>query len=393
MKLNYSQSLSALGNVIKALTSGSKHVPYRDSKLTRLLSDSLGGNSKTCLIITGTMAFYNMEETLSTMRFGKRAKQIKNKPKVNEEKSIAEYKALLAEARAKIRDQEKLIQALQESQAFIPDEGEDEFGAADAAAAADADADAEPPKSAAPKPLERDAKLDASATTTTTTTTPTITPGPSKMNTDTTNTPSKTANKSARAAVEAKMKQGTSHVSSQVSIRTDSVVNDVGTTITPLTMSPRTPRNGGLPGTPRTPGRRPKTRRLSAINTIVTLQSKCAMLHKAQDDLKDQNTALEDQLSDAKNDLNNLTIKMDALKEKLQQADTLRQEAVDGVSYVLSKRLTLAQQEAKLGAERILHLTKENHTLKEKLHSKQHLAETIMEETKKSLHITDSTNK
>lgn len=82
------KSLSALGNVINALTKsgGSSHIPYRDSKLTRLLSDSLGGNSKTCLIITCSPSSCNLEETLSTCRFGNRAKNIKNKPKVNQEK-------------------------------------------------------------------------------------------------------------------------------------------------------------------------------------------------------------------------------------------------------------------------------------------------------------------
>ena len=104
----WTQSLSALGNVIKALTDKkSRHVPYRDSKLTRVLQESLGGNAKTALIINCSpsryvelsvllhccavpMAVahrgccliwgsYNMAETLSTLRFGKRAKAITNK--------------------------------------------------------------------------------------------------------------------------------------------------------------------------------------------------------------------------------------------------------------------------------------------------------------------------
>lgn len=101
------KSLSALGNVINALTSteGSAHIPYRDSKLTYLLSDSLGGNSKTCLIITGSPSLFNVEETLSTIRFGNRAKNIKNKPKVNQEKSVAEYQRLLNSAQAKVGQQ------------------------------------------------------------------------------------------------------------------------------------------------------------------------------------------------------------------------------------------------------------------------------------------------
>ena len=79
-------SLSALGNVIKALVDGvSTHIPYRDSKLTRLLQDSLGGNTKTVMIAALSPADYNYEETLSTLRYADRAKSIKNKPKINED--------------------------------------------------------------------------------------------------------------------------------------------------------------------------------------------------------------------------------------------------------------------------------------------------------------------
>ncbi|TPX37660.1 hypothetical protein SmJEL517_g00434 [Synchytrium microbalum] len=79
-------SLSALGNCISALVDGkSTHIPYRDSKLTRLLQDSLGGNAKTLMIATLSPASYNYEETLSTLRYANRAKNIKNKPKINED--------------------------------------------------------------------------------------------------------------------------------------------------------------------------------------------------------------------------------------------------------------------------------------------------------------------
>ncbi|XP_076450542.1 osmotic avoidance abnormal protein 3-like isoform X2 [Babylonia areolata] len=79
-------SLSALGNVISALVDGrSKHIPYRDSKLTRLLQDSLGGNTKTMMVACVTSADNNYEETLSTLRYANRAKNIKNKPKINED--------------------------------------------------------------------------------------------------------------------------------------------------------------------------------------------------------------------------------------------------------------------------------------------------------------------
>ena len=80
------KSLMTLGNVITALCDGkSKHIPYRDSNLTRLLQDSLGGNTKTVMIAALSPANYNYEETMSTLRYANRAKQIKNKPKVNED--------------------------------------------------------------------------------------------------------------------------------------------------------------------------------------------------------------------------------------------------------------------------------------------------------------------
>ncbi|XP_062508897.1 kinesin-II 95 kDa subunit-like isoform X2 [Corticium candelabrum] len=79
-------SLSALGNVIHSLVDGkSTHIPYRDSKLTRLLQDSLGGNAKTVMVATIGPADYNYEETLTTLRYANRAKNIKNKPKINED--------------------------------------------------------------------------------------------------------------------------------------------------------------------------------------------------------------------------------------------------------------------------------------------------------------------
>ena len=79
-------SLSALGNVISALVDGrAKHIPYRDSKLTRLLQDSLGGNTKTVMMAAISPADYNYDESLSTLRYASRAKNIKNKPKINED--------------------------------------------------------------------------------------------------------------------------------------------------------------------------------------------------------------------------------------------------------------------------------------------------------------------
>ncbi|KAF8846875.1 kinesin-domain-containing protein [Acephala macrosclerotiorum] len=107
------KSLSALGMVINNLTDGkSSHIPYRDSKLTRILQESLGGNSRTTLIINCSPSSYNDAETLSTMRFGMRAKAIKNKAKINAEISPAELKALLKKAQSQVSTFEQYIQTL-----------------------------------------------------------------------------------------------------------------------------------------------------------------------------------------------------------------------------------------------------------------------------------------
>lgn len=90
-------SLLTLGNVISALARGkAKHISYRDSKLTRLLQDSLGGNTKTCMIAAISPANNNYEETLSTLRYANNAKNIQNRPRVNEdpnETMIREFRA------------------------------------------------------------------------------------------------------------------------------------------------------------------------------------------------------------------------------------------------------------------------------------------------------------
>jgi kinesin family member 5 len=97
------KSLSALGMVINSLTDGkSTHIPYRDSKLTRILQESLGGNSRTTLIINCSPSSYNDSETVSTLRFGVRAKSIKNKAKVNAELSVTELKIIVKKAQTQI---------------------------------------------------------------------------------------------------------------------------------------------------------------------------------------------------------------------------------------------------------------------------------------------------
>merc|ERR1719198_2495921 len=77
------KSLSALGNVISALTTGSKHVPYRDSQLTQLMKDSLGGNAKTLMFVNCSPSVYNEMETKNSLEYAKRVKEIKNNPTLN----------------------------------------------------------------------------------------------------------------------------------------------------------------------------------------------------------------------------------------------------------------------------------------------------------------------
>lgn len=81
------QSLSALGNVIAALTDlkARPHIPYRDSKLTRILEDSLGGNCKTTMMAMISPSADAFGESQSTLKFANRAKKIKNEARINED--------------------------------------------------------------------------------------------------------------------------------------------------------------------------------------------------------------------------------------------------------------------------------------------------------------------
>ncbi|XP_058845018.1 chromosome-associated kinesin KIF4 isoform X1 [Acipenser ruthenus] len=95
--ININKGLLSLGNVISALGDENKkgsHVPYRDSKLTRLLQDSLGGNSHTLMIACVSPADSNMEETINTLRYADRARKIKNKPVINVDPRAAEMQRL-----------------------------------------------------------------------------------------------------------------------------------------------------------------------------------------------------------------------------------------------------------------------------------------------------------
>ena len=106
---NINKSIMTLGMVINALSKGEKHIPYRDSKLTRVLQESLGGNSLTYLIINCSSNMLNQTETLNSLRFGQRAKLIKNKVVANTQQSVKELMMLLKKAQEKIKNYEKIL--------------------------------------------------------------------------------------------------------------------------------------------------------------------------------------------------------------------------------------------------------------------------------------------
>lgn len=119
------KSLLTLGRVINALVDKSSHIPYRESKLTRLLQDSLGGRTKTCIIATVSPAKSNLEETISTLDYAFRAKNIRNKPQVN---SMISKKTLLREFTTEIEKlKSELIATRQRNGVYLTNEQYEEI--------------------------------------------------------------------------------------------------------------------------------------------------------------------------------------------------------------------------------------------------------------------------
>lgn len=117
---NINQSLLTLGRVITALVERTPHVPYRESKLTRILQDSLGGRTRTSIIATVSPASLNLEETLSTLEYAHRAKNILNKPEVNQKLT---KKALIKEYTEEIeRLKRDLAAAREKNGVYISEE-------------------------------------------------------------------------------------------------------------------------------------------------------------------------------------------------------------------------------------------------------------------------------
>jgi len=110
------KSFSALGNVIKALSEGNMHAPYRESKLTSALKDAFGGNCRTTLIVTASPSSYNISETINAIRLGQRAREVINMPRVNQEVPVDEYRKWLMTSEIK---QAELVAFINETAAEV----------------------------------------------------------------------------------------------------------------------------------------------------------------------------------------------------------------------------------------------------------------------------------
>ena len=102
--LSINKSLSALGDVIAALSAGESFVPYRNNKLTQLMQDSLGGNAKTLMFVNFSPADYNRDESIAALTYAQRVKKITNTVSKNADpEEVAELKATIADLQAKLK--------------------------------------------------------------------------------------------------------------------------------------------------------------------------------------------------------------------------------------------------------------------------------------------------
>jgi len=106
-------SLTALGKVVDALASGRSHVPYRDSMLTRVLEESLGGNCRTTILVAASASAQHREETLSALRFGTRARKVQTCPRVNLDYSPDQLLPLVCRLRRELTSARREIVLLQ----------------------------------------------------------------------------------------------------------------------------------------------------------------------------------------------------------------------------------------------------------------------------------------
>lgn len=119
------QSLLTLARVNQALIEKSSHIPYRESKLTRILQDSLGGKTKTSIIVTVAPTLCNVEETISSLEYANRARNIKNKPEVNRQLTKKDMLQQCNEEISKLR--KELMLAHSGEGVYIPQENYDQL--------------------------------------------------------------------------------------------------------------------------------------------------------------------------------------------------------------------------------------------------------------------------